>query len=45
MVNEKAADALREAKITGICLIPFHQGENFVDDNIISKAQRVEGTL
>lgn len=45
MVNEKIADALREAKITGICLIPFHQGENFVDDNIISKAQRIEGTL
>ncbi|MFM9947164.1 MAG: hypothetical protein ACKV1O_04430 [Saprospiraceae bacterium] len=45
MVNQKVADALREAKITGICLIPFHQGENFVDDDIVSKAQRVEGTL
>lgn len=44
MVNQKVADALHEAKITGICLIPFHQGENFVDDNIVLKAERVEGT-
>jgi len=44
MVNEKVADALRAANITGICLIPFQQGDDFVNDDIISKAQRVEGT-
>lgn len=44
MINEKVADALRAANITGICLIPFQQGEDFVNEMLFSKAQRVEGT-
>lgn len=43
MVNEKVAEALRVAKITGICLIPFQQGDDFVNDDLVSKAMRVEG--
>ncbi len=43
MVNEKVADALRAAQITGICLIPFQQGDDFVNDDMVSKAMRAEG--
>ncbi len=44
MVNEKVADALRAAQITGICLIPFQQGDDFVHERLFAKAQRIEGT-
>ena len=43
MVNEKIADALRAANITGICLVPFQQGDDFVNDDLVSKAMRAEG--
>lgn len=43
MVNEKVAEALRAANITGICLIPFQQGDDFVNDDLVSKAMRAEG--
>lgn len=43
MVNEKVAEALRAAHITGICLIPFRQGDDFVNDDLVSKAMRAEG--
>lgn len=43
MVNEKVAEALRAAHITGICLIPFQQGDDFVNDDLVSKAMRAEG--
>lgn len=43
MVNEKVADALQTVNITGICLIPFQQGDDFVNDDIVSKAMRAEG--
>ncbi len=43
MVNEKVAEALRAANITGICLVPFHQGDDFVNDDLVSKAMRAEG--
>lgn len=44
IVNEKVADALRAAKITGICLIPFQQGDDFVHERLFAKAQRIEAT-
>ncbi len=44
MVNEKVADAIRAAQITGICLIPFQQGDDFVHERLFAKAQRIEGT-
>ncbi|MBX2929422.1 MAG: hypothetical protein KF852_16445 [Saprospiraceae bacterium] len=44
MVNEKVAEALRTANITGICLIPFQQGDDFVYERLFAKAQRIEGT-
>ncbi len=44
MVNEKVADALRAAQITGICLIPFQQGDDFVHERLFAKAQRIEAT-
>ncbi len=43
MVNEKVAEALRAVNITGICLIPFQQGDDFVNDDLVSKAMRAEG--
>ncbi len=44
MVNEKVAEALRAANITGICLIPFQQGDDFVHERLFAKAKRIEGT-
>ncbi len=44
LVNERVAEALRVAKITGICLVPFQQGEDFVHEMLFTKAQRIEGT-
>jgi hypothetical protein len=44
MVNEPVAQALQSSKITGICLVPFQQGEDFIDERLFNKAQRVEGT-
>lgn len=42
MVNEKVAEALKAANITGLCLIPFQPGDDFVNDDIVSKALRIE---
>ncbi|HMN90602.1 MAG TPA: hypothetical protein PKD70_00185 [Saprospiraceae bacterium] len=42
MVNEKVAEALRAANITGICLIPFQQGDDWVNDELFMRVMRIE---
>ncbi|MCG8330544.1 MAG: hypothetical protein MI974_22805 [Chitinophagales bacterium] len=41
LINEKVASALLKSKITGICLIPFHQGEDFTE-SLFVKTMRIE---
>ena len=41
VVNEKVADALIGARITGIALIPLSQGEDFCAESIAIKAQKL----
>jgi hypothetical protein len=43
MARDYVVQALQEAGITGICYIPFQQGDDFVNDDLVSKAMRVEG--
>ncbi|MBX2927936.1 MAG: hypothetical protein KF852_08890 [Saprospiraceae bacterium] len=43
MAQDHVVEALQEAQITGICYIPFQPGDDFVNDDIVSKAMRAEG--
>ncbi len=43
MAQDHVVRALQEAGITGICYIPFQQGDDFVNDDLVSKAMRAEG--
>ncbi len=43
MAQDHVVQALQEAGITGICYIPFQQGDDFVNDELLWKAMRAEG--
>jgi len=42
MARDYVVHALQDAEITGLCYIPFHQGDDFVNDDMVSKALRIE---
>lgn len=42
LVNEKIKQALENGGFTGICLIPFNQGEDFINEDIHRKRLRAE---
>ena len=41
VINEEVADKLNEKKITGIAMVPLRPGENFCEENIVTKAQKL----
>lgn len=41
VINEKVAEALQAAKLTGLALIALNPGETFCDDNVVTKAMRL----
>lgn len=41
VVNEKVAAALQQAEMTGLALIPLEDGENFCDESVVRKANRL----
>jgi hypothetical protein len=44
MARDYVVQALQEADITGICYIPFQQGDDFVYDDLVGKAIRACGS-